>query len=431
MASIYFHCCFCGGKMKILWFLPAFLFCLCDFSLGQSTETVLYSFGAYPTDGSFPQGGLLFDSVGNIYGTTNGGGEYCQNDGGCGAVYELSPSPGGWTETILYSFCSAGLPTCTDGSTPYAGLIMDGLGDLYGTTTFGGTEQAGTVFRMSPPSSVNGNWTHTVLWSFGPSKMNGNSPAYGKLNMDSAGNIYGTTMNGGIKDFGTVFELSPQIDGTYSFSVLHSFSGKDGVSPEYGVAIDGGGNLYGTTENGGIYNSSCEQGCGIIYELSPSNGTWQYTSLYKFNGVAGQNPVSPISIDQYGNLYGTFEVGGGGICFFGTCGGIFKLVPGSGGPGKKYTFYFDGGQAAGNPQNGVLVGADNTIYGTVGVLGRGNVYELKYNKETILYNFCSLPNCADGSGPDYGTIVTRQGSLYGATFEGGLYGVGVVYAIAH
>ncbi|MGC2447553.1 MAG: choice-of-anchor tandem repeat GloVer-containing protein [Candidatus Sulfotelmatobacter sp.] len=417
--------------MKLIFCIPAVALCLCSFALSQATETVLYSFGAYPTDGTFPVGGLLFDSSGNIFGTTSGGGTYCQSNGGCGTIYELSPTIGvGWTETILYNFCPSG-GTCPDGFTPFAGLIMDGAGNLYGTTASGGSGGVGTVFRLSPPSN-GGSWTYTVLWNFAMrDPSNGDIPGYGKLNMDASGNIYGTTILGGAKDLGVVFELSPVVDGTYTFSILHSFSGSDGAEPQYGVAIDGAGNLYGTTEVGGIGRSICSQGgCGLVYELSRSTGAWQETVLYKFDGVKGQYPVTPISIDKFGDLYGTFEIGGGGSCFFGTCGGVFKLAPGaSGNTGKKYTFYFNGGHAGGNPESGVLVESDNILYGTIGAVGPGNVYKLNYEHENILYNFCSLPNCADGSWPEVGTIVSHEGLLYGNTGLGGTNGVGVVYSL--
>jgi hypothetical protein len=226
--------------------------------------------------------------------------------------------------------------------------------------------------------------------------------------------------------------VSPAGDGTYSFSILHSFSGSDGAVPEYGVAIDSAGNLYGTTQLGGIGRSICTGGaggCGLVYELSASNDEWQEKVLYEFNGVAGAYPISPISIAKSGALYGTFLNGGGGSCFLGTCGGVFELVPQNSDGEKRYVFYFNGGQASGNPENGVLIGTNNTLYGSVGVIGGGNVYMLKGADETILYSFCSLPNCADGSGPTYGNIVDRSGKLYGDTLAGGQYGLGVVYSI--
>ena len=411
--------------------LAATLWCLTSIAAAQATENVLYSFGDYSTDGTYPVGGLVFDSAGNIYGVTGQGGAYCQNIGGCGTVYELKPNiGGGWTETTLYSFCSGG-GICADGSGPIGGLIMDPEGNLYGTTTFGGDAGVGTVFRLSPPKIEGGTWIHTVLWSFAYEADNGIEPAYGSLAMDSAGNIYGTTSGRNAPyNLGVVFELSPIGNGDYTFAIIHSFSGPDGSYPQYGVSIDSAGNLYGTTKNGGRGKSICSVGCGLVYELSPVNGTWQETVLYEFDGVTGAYPVSPISFDALGNLYGTFEVGGGGNCFFGTCGGVFKLVPEGGHIGKKYAFYFNAGPTGGSPQNGVLATANSVVYGSVGLFGEGNVYMLRGGKETILYNFCSLPNCSDGSGPAFGTVVSHQGLLYGITSFGGQRGFGVVYSIS-
>jgi uncharacterized repeat protein (TIGR03803 family) len=407
------------------------LLLVCALASGQATETVLYSFGAYVGDGTNPSGGLLLDSVGNIYGVTNDGGKNCFSNFGCGAAYKLELTAAGvWSETILHNFCSTGNPsTCPDGAYPSAGLIMDGNGNLYGTTSAGGTG-AGVVFRLSPPSVRDGSWTETVLWTFSLDLGNGRGSGYGKLNMDAAGNLYGTTPGGGSHLFGTVYELSPQLDGTYSFSILHSFSGSDGVSPQYGVTFDSAGNIYGTTEEGGRGKSICNHGCGVVYKLSPSGGTWEETVLFEFDGIVGAYPISPISIDKSGNLYGTFEIGGGGNCplFPSTCGGVFKLVPGS---SRKYAFYFNdnGGPNGGNPQNGVTIGIGNTLYGTTGVADGGQVYMLQGSQETVLYNFCSLSSCTDGSVPSPGNVVIRGGGLYGSTVQGGDYGLGVVYRI--
>jgi len=155
---------------------------LCAAAAAQSTETVLYSFGAYPNDGAFPDGGLLVDQSGNIYGVTNGGGAYCENDGGCGTVYELSPAlGGGWTETVLHNFCSTGNSfTCPDGAIPYAGLVEDEAGNLYGTTSLGGTGKYGIVYRLSAPAEPGGSWTQTTLWNFSGGAHNGFEPGLGK-----------------------------------------------------------------------------------------------------------------------------------------------------------------------------------------------------------------------------------------------------------
>lgn len=145
--------------------------------------------------------------------------------------------------------------------------------------------------------------------------------------------------------------------------------------------------------------------------------------------MVGAYPTSPISIDKSGNLYGTFQNGGAGEdCVRGTCGGVFKLVPGT---SRKYAFYFNGkgGLNGGNPQSGVAIGPGNSLYGAAGVIKGGIVYLLQDQQETVLYNFCSLPNCTDGSAPSQGNIVLRGNALYGATMEGGLYGGGIVYSL--
>jgi uncharacterized repeat protein (TIGR03803 family) len=414
-------------SIRSLALLVSALLFICGMASSQGTETVLYSFGASATDGLYPYGSLLFDAAGNIYGVTSIGGTYCLDLGGCGTIYKLSPSKSGqWTERVLYNFCSTGnSSTCPDGSNPSAGLIMDANGNLYGTTGGGGTEGAGVVFRLTPPSVLGEVWTQTVLWTFSSSPQNGFHPGTGTLAMDGAGNIYGTTVDGGADGIGVVYELRPQIDGTYSFSLLHSFSGSDGALPGYGVTLDGAGNLYGATGNGGRGKSICNHGCGLVYKLGQSGGSWEETVLFEFDGIVGANPETPISIDKFGNLYGSFTTGGGGNCFSVGCGGIFKLVPGT---AHKYVFYFNN-NGGGTPESGVALGTGNTLYGTTGVVAGGDVYMLQDSQETILYNFCSLPNCVDGSWPSYGDIVLRGNALYGTTIQGGSFNGGVIYQI--
>lgn len=424
-----------GASMKVF-VACLILACCCASAFGQATETVLYSFGAYDGDGLFPSGGLTVDAAGNLYGVTNGGGANCEDEGGCGTVYELSSAiDGRWSETILYNFCTTGNPlTCTDGAVPLGGLIMDASGNLYGTAASGGISESGVVFQLAPPSGGSGNWTETVLWSFKSNDQNnGWGPGPGKLNMDSVGNIYGTTHGGGKKNLGVVYELSPVGDGSYSFSILHSFSGRDGESPQYGVARDNAGNLYGTTPFGGKTSPNCTSGdgsCGVVYELTQSNGVWSESVLYKFNGVTGKYPQTPISIGKDGSLYGTFSGGGQGDCAFETCGGVFKLTRGAEG-GKKYTFYFNDGSGFGAPTTGLLLGTNGAIYGTVndGEKGAGGVFVLRGKTETTLYKFCSQPGCMDGRIPSLGTLIGRSGVLYGNTLEGGAYNTGVVYSL--
>jgi uncharacterized repeat protein (TIGR03803 family) len=328
----------------------------------------------------------------------------------------------GWNETVLYSFCATGNEnTCSDGAEPSGGLILDAAGNLYGTTSFGGSG-LGTVFELSPPSIPRGTWTETVLWTFSGSRGgDGAYPLYGRLNRDKTGNLYGSTIAGGTQNLGTVFELSPILGGGWNEKILHSFDGNNGSSPEFGVAIDQSGDLFGTTNSGGIVNSYsfCAGGCGLVYELKTSGVKWTETVVYKFDGKTGAQPYSAVSIDQLGNLYGTFEYGGSvGNCFANDgCGGIFKLSPNGSGGVTQYSFLFDG-QDGGNPESGVLVdGSTGDIFGTT--LWGNNIYMIKGRKETVLYQFCSLTDCEDGEYPEGGTLVSHAEALYGVTLDGG------------
>jgi len=223
----------------------------------QAKYSVAYNFGMHANDGSMPNGGLLFDQAGNIFGTTQRGGTGTGcGPQSCGTVFELSSSQSGsWTETVIYNFCSEA--NCADGSIPKAGLIFDDAGNLYGTT-YGGGEQGcdcGTVFRLSHPRVPGANWDETVLWSFGSITDDGAGPD-GKLSWDPAGNLYGTTSQGG-GGVGSVFQLSPQMNGwteteLYAFCPLGPPNCPDGFYPLAGVTFDAAGNLYGTTSRRNI-----------------------------------------------------------------------------------------------------------------------------------------------------------------------------------
>ncbi|MGH6878073.1 MAG: choice-of-anchor tandem repeat GloVer-containing protein [Rhizomicrobium sp.] len=257
------------------------------------TETTLYTFTG-GSDGGDPVGGLLADAAGNLYGTTELGGA-----DSAGAVFMLAPDG---TETVLYPFTGA-----ADGAYPLAGLIADSAGNLYGTTSRGGADDWGTVFKVAPDG------TETVLYSF-TDKGDGGFPAAGLI-ADKAGNFYGTTKGGGKSGIGTVFELAP--DGTET--VLHSFDRKtgDGAYPWAGVIADKAGNLYGTTAGGGAGND------GIVFEIA-SDGT--ETVLHAFTGGRdGAYPLGGVVADKKGNLFGTTELGGSGSACPDGCGAIFEI----------------------------------------------------------------------------------------------------------
>ncbi|MGA7384143.1 MAG: choice-of-anchor tandem repeat GloVer-containing protein [Methylocella sp.] len=377
------------------------------------TETVLHSFTGGVGDGIFPFAGLIADSAGNLYGTTNqGGGSEC-NGLGCGVVFKLSP---GGSETVLHSFCS--LPGCRGGANPVSGLIADRAGDLYGTTPGGGAANDGVVFKLSPGG------TETVLYSFcgKPGCSDGAGPGAGLI-ADRHGNLYGTTGGGGGSGCGgvgcgVVFKLSPPIlpATKWTETVLHTFAGSDGAGPG-GLIADSKGNLYGTTSYGGASDG------GVVFKLAP-NGT--ETVLYSFCSLPscsdGALPLGGLIADRAGNLYGTTYEGGGSECSYpgpGFCGVVFKLSPG----GTETVLHsFAGGDDGELPEAGLIADASGNLYGTTmggGATGCpppgcGVVFKLSPGgTETVLHAFCSLPGCGDGAYPTAGLIADSAGNLYG------------------
>jgi uncharacterized repeat protein (TIGR03803 family) len=271
---------------------------------GGWTETVLYSFqGNFGTlrDGSSPQGNLVLDKAGNLYGATASGGNQISGCtifrayGGCGTIFELTPNGSGWTETVLYRFDG------TEGYYPTGGLVFDQSGNLYGTTTWGGSggcyegtsiSGCGTVFELSPGAS---GWTDTVLYNFLGGGQGGGPKA--GLIFDASGNLYGGA--------GVVFELSPNGSGGWTETVITVVT-NGGISGV--LTFDQNGNLYGVVDSGGTTNQ------GIVFELSPNGSSgWTETVLYNFQaGQDGDNPVGGVIFDQAGHLYGNTQQGGGG-----------------------------------------------------------------------------------------------------------------------
>jgi uncharacterized repeat protein (TIGR03803 family) len=232
------------------------------------------------------------------------------------------PSGGSGSENALYSFASGGDPKL-----PYAGLVFDKAGNLYGTTEFGGTKTQGTVFEITP--NANGTWTESVIYDF-TGGADGGQP-YASLVFDAAGNLYGTTGFGGSTNCnlgcGTVFELTLGSSG-WTETALYTFTGgSDGRQPSSRILLDAAGNLYGTTLLGGNVGSVCSAGCGTVFKLTPGSSGWTETVLYAFQGAAdGASPYASLVFDPTGNLYGTASAGGSS-----GDGAIFKLTPGSSG----------------------------------------------------------------------------------------------------
>jgi uncharacterized repeat protein (TIGR03803 family) len=330
---------------------------------GGWTEKILHSFDLNGNDGWSPQAGLIFDSAGNLYGTTPAGGTYTH-----GTVFELSPkSGGGWTEKVLHDFENG-----TDGSTLYDGLTIDASGNLYGTSPRGGSYDYGNVFELTPKAG--GVWTLKVLHSFNKVQGKDGVFPYAGVIFDSLGNLYGTTV-GGYNDWGTVFELMPETGGGWTEKLVHDFfpTNQDGSLVYAGVVFDTEGNLYGATELGGTYHA------GKVFELSPrAGGGWTEEVLHNFMlGTDGFYPQSSVTLDTAGNVYGTTPNGGayGG-------GTVFELTLGSDGWTEKILYSFGASDKDGYaPQASLILDAAGNLYGTTaggGALGGGTVFEIKH-----------------------------------------------------
>ncbi len=361
------------------------------------TETVLHSFKD-GLDGSLPSAGVVRDQLGNLYGTTPYGGT-----SGVGTVFKIS-SIG---KTVLHNF------ERTDGENPY-GLVIDAEGNLYGVAQNGGGRKCvhivsgcGVVFKLDTSGTL------TVLHAFAGPAKDGDLPF--ALALDGKGNIYGVTSSGGTGNSGTVFK----VDSTGKESVLYSFKGKnvgDGETPN-GVAVDSVGNVYGTTLSGGAYSM------GTVFKVDSSGNE---TILHSFSySIDGGSPGGGIAIDAAGNVYCTTQSGG-----VGSDGTLFK-IDSSGNGTVLYSFNtrpFDGQV----PQSLALDAAGNiygtTVFGGANALGTVFEYDTSGN-ETVLHSF----DGADGTNP-YGALAVNRTSrgvvVFGATLQGGAYGWGTVFAVA-
>jgi uncharacterized repeat protein (TIGR03803 family) len=384
-------------------------------------ESILYTFtgnGPGTADGWSPSGGLVMDSLGNLYGTTvNGGGSEDS-----GTVFKISPSG---QETILHSFGAS-----TDGVSPYGGLVMDAQGNLYGTTRGGGGStitcgegivcggSSGSVFKITADG------TETILHSFQWPSTDGLEPDDG-LVMDSGGNLYGTTSAGGNSTgCGTVFKVTPGGAET----VLYSFSGPDGCNPGEedvtglsnggpGLVMDADGNLYGTTYDGGA------SGQGVVFKMAP-NGTETVIHSFANDGTDGYNPLGGLANDNRGNLYGSTSSGGTSV--FGT---IFKITPSG---AESILFNFNGNGLLW-PQPGLLLDSHQNLYGTSAGDEPipGAVFQLAPSGVlTILHQFPGYPGDSDGSYPQGRLLLAANGSLYGATSGGDPSNSGTVFGLS-
>ena len=430
-------------------------------------EKVLYSFQG-GTDGIRPVGGVIRDSQGNLYGATIGGGnDNCSPMAACGTVYQLAPQKdGSWTETVLYVFKGKAF---NDGEYPEGGVIADSAGNLYGTAAYGGSGDCvlagtrggcGTVFELSPPQHKGEAWTETILYSF-PTAKQGYVPS-GDLVFDKSGNLYGSTIFGGgqgttcdpfYQYCGAVFELSPPKTkgGKWTEKVLHSFAGVatgqdsgDGANPNGTLVLDSKGAVYGTTYYGGNnQKGTCEggawgTGCGIVFKLTPPSyegGEWKENAIHRFDGEDGDNPTAGVVFGEDGDLYCTTYAGGGGRF---PSGSAVQLVPEANGTWTRHTLHsFQDNGDGGIPQSGLTFDSKGNLYGTAsegGTVGGGTLFRLRPTVDswsfTTLYDFMGPP---DGSYPSGNLIFDTAGNLYGTTqYSGtgqacGNYGCGTVF----
>ena len=417
------------------WVLAAFLLAAGAAPAQTAVERVIHAFGEYP-QGAGPHGRLVRDASGNLYGTASGGG--AANDG---VVFKLTSSG----MTVLHSFQGG-----TDGAQPFAGPILDSAGNICGTTYSGGPANAGIVYKLSPSGQ------ESIVYSF-TGGVDGGNP-YGELIVDSAGNLYGTAYNGGAYKLGVVFKLDPSGHET----VLHSFAGTppDGANPWAGVVADAAGNLYGTTFNGG------SRGAGTVYKLAPSG---QETVLFSFGGQIPGFPEGGVILDDSGNLYGAtaatiYEIEAGGTYkllktlpvpptggnsvstlardaagnLYGTAiasgaepsrlGSVFKL-DNSG--TLTILQSFTRTTAGAYPYGGVTLDAAGNLYGGAsgdGAASGGVIYEITASgDETTLFNFAPA---LGGTTPWGGVVRDAAGNFYGTTYWGGKANAGVVFKIS-
>jgi uncharacterized repeat protein (TIGR03803 family) len=423
-----------GGKSQTCYQGCGFVFEISPSGNGQWTETDLYDFKG-GSDGYQPPFGFgLAWSGGNLYGTTSLGGATNLS----GTIFRLTPQGSSWQLNTIYTF------PFLDGNAPSTGLVGDGNGNLFGTAA-GGAYDEGSVFEMSPASG--GGWTESLIYSFNGYSA-GQSVGPSALVADPYGNFYGTTQVGGAGNYGTVFELSPSSSKGWTSTTLYSFTGAaDGSTPEAGVVLDASGNLFGTTYTGGSKNLSKNHG-GTIFELSrESNGQWKKNVRYNFAGAPfdGELPAASMIMDKAGNFYGTTSSGGSSTNCSGGCGTVFELSPSAGSWKETVLYSFQGGTRDGSdPRTSLIFDDAGNLYGTTfeggvancyidGAPSCGVVFKLSPTgtgawKETVLHTFTH--STTDGVNPTSGLVFDAAGNLYGTTAGGGTYSHGTIFKLA-
>lgn len=413
---------------------------------GAQTFRVIHKF---TPQASVPLDGLTADSAGNLYGTTSSGGSFsgqCFTFGnGCGTVFRLALHNSSWIYTSIYNFQWG-----DDGAIPYAAPVFGPDGSLYGTTYYGGGSAnctsdygCGTVYELLPPASdcqgVLCYWSEKVLYAFAVETIwDGENPE-ARVNFDSAGNLYGTTYNGGNNmpfgpNYGTVYELTPS-QGSWNETILRTFLGGylfgDISEPFSGVILDRSGNVYGTGDG-----SECglRQGCGAVYELRPGQGTWTYQFIHQFNWPGdGLSPAGAPIWDAAGNMYGSTD--GNGLS--GNNGpSVWKLSPTPNGWTETILHAWSLGAEGG--RGSLTMDADGNVYGVQSDFwqGPGSVFKLTNNNGVWVYTTLHQFSGEDGEYPNGSLVVDGNGNIFGTTTYGGLvtpecyYGCGVVFEIS-
>jgi uncharacterized repeat protein (TIGR03803 family) len=414
--------------------IALFLICVAAaIAVPAQTFTTLAVFDG--TNGASPEFVSLVQGVdGNFYGTTGTGGT-AKCTGGideCGTIFRITPA-GALTAT--YSFCPRGVP-CGDGADPVSGLAQATDGNLYGTATQGGSsDDFGTVFRVGLDGDL------TPIYRFcNPTNCSDGWVPDAPLVEGIDGNLYGTTVHGGGHNGGTVFTIT--LGG--ALTTLYNFCARpnctDGNGPIAGLTQGADGNLYGMTNTGGVGECNGGQiGCGTVFRITRGG---KLTTLYRFcsqtNCADGSNPIGGLTQASDGNFYGTTTTGGANCTATGGCGTVFKITS-AGTLATLYNFCSQPNCIDGSlPSGGMVQATDGNLYGTTSTGGTSNcdltcgtIFEITPTGElTTLYSFCTQVGCPDGKVPLGGLLQSTNGVFYGTTNEGGPGGGGTVFSLA-
>jgi uncharacterized repeat protein (TIGR03803 family) len=367
------------------------------------------------TDGEYTDTELVVDGAGNLYGTSVQGGTF-----GGGTVFRLSPSGSGWTHSVLYNFTGG-----ADGGEPYKGVTLDAHGDLYGTAVTGGGGSCeggcGVVYKLTNSGGV---WTQSVLHAF-TGGSDGSGPGSPVI-LDAHGNLYGTTPTGGAKGFGVVYEVKRGADEIWNLKVLHTFTGGiDGLGGSASrMLLDSAGNFYGVNTVGGAH------GFGNVFALTFNSGKWYFMTLYSFQDQPdGASPYGGLIVDKDGSLYGTTYYAGAN-----DVGTVYKLTRANGSWTESVIYSFKGGSDGDSPISTLVADARGNLYGTTSdggaaKCGCGTIFKLARGSggtwtEIVAYRFPGAPEAAFAYN---GMVSDGKGNFFGATVHGGTGNDGAIY----